>query len=194
MKTPTKLKTALFLAAALNVSYAEEKCFPPSENRETIVEVLTCFQSEIGKLTTKTEKQQATINTQQKRITELENAEKAYYFTGSFATPTEWMADVIFNGNYKRFCEAIDKTYVKAQALQDHYQINKGNGHFYPGWYYAGVRYCGSDTLVWSKGNGKPDNAYNIWRYSGKCGCCIDQKEISGTKWTFERSAIIWCK
>jgi len=58
MKKPIKLKTALLLAVAVNSTYAtEEKCFPPTENLETIVEVLTCFQnvivklqSEIGKL------------------------------------------------------------------------------------------------------------------------------------------------
>jgi len=50
MKKRTKLKTALLLAVAVNSSYAEERCFPPTENRETIVEVLECFQSEIGKV------------------------------------------------------------------------------------------------------------------------------------------------
>jgi len=61
MKKRAKLKTALLLAAALNVSYAEEKCFPPSENRQTIVEVLTCFQSEIGKLKVENQAQREEI-------------------------------------------------------------------------------------------------------------------------------------
>ena len=47
--------------------------------------------------------------------------EQPYYFTGAFATPTEWMADVIFNGNYARFCQAIGKTYSRAEGLQGHY-------------------------------------------------------------------------
>jgi hypothetical protein len=213
MQKRTKLKTALLLVAAVNMTYAEESCFPPKPG-ETPLDVLECIssvqavqQQQISELTAKTEKQQATINTQQglidaqqKRIAEFEKENKvlqqktdvmAYYFTGSFATPTEWMADVIFNGNYKRFCEAIDKTYVKAQLLQKHYHIGKGNGHFYSGWYYVGNRYCESDTHVWSQG--KPEDNYNVWRYSGKCGCCIEQ-QAGKTRWTFEISAIIWCK
>jgi len=130
--------------------------------------------------------------TQQRQITELKekiHAEKPYYFTGAFATPTEWMADVIFNGNYKRFCEAIGKTYVRAETLQDHYQTNRANGHFYKGWYYVGSRFCDSDTQVWTAGKTSPDYEYAVWKYSGTCGCCINKGN-----WTRERSAIIWCK
>ncbi|OAD23752.1 hypothetical protein THIOM_000408 [Candidatus Thiomargarita nelsonii] len=100
------------------------------------------------------------------------------------------MADVIFNGNYKRFCEAIGKTYVRAEELQAHYQIGRTNGYFYEGWYYAGARFCDSDTQVWTGGKTSPDYAYAVWKYSGKCGCCIPVIE----NWTLERSAIIWCK
>jgi len=92
MKTRSKLKTTLFLAAALNVSYASEKCFPPTNYIPTLPEVLECFQKgydaqqlkigelatktekqqeQISKLTSKTEKQQATINTQQGQLAEL---------------------------------------------------------------------------------------------------------------------------
>jgi len=36
MQKRTKLKTALLLAVAANVSYADEKCFPPIESRSTL--------------------------------------------------------------------------------------------------------------------------------------------------------------
>jgi len=71
MKKRTKLKTALLLAMAVNSSYAEEKCFPPTENRETLVEVLTCFQSEIGKLKAENQAQQKLIQAQQDEIQAL---------------------------------------------------------------------------------------------------------------------------
>jgi len=131
MKPQTKLKTALFLAAALNVSYASETCFPPKNDIPTLPEVLECFQSvqdaqrrKIEELVTITEKQQATISTQH--------------------------------------------------------------------WYYVGTRHCKSDTLVWKRG--KLKDGYTVWKYSGKCGCCINQTDAGDTRWTFERSAIIWCK
>jgi len=114
--------------------------------------------------------------------------EMPYYFTGALATPTEWMADVIFNSNYKRFCEAIGRTFVRAEELQGHYQYIK-SGFFYVNWYYAGKRFCDSDTHVW--GNTSPSSDYAVWKYSGKCGCCISRSDYT---WTFERSAIIWCK
>jgi hypothetical protein len=74
-----KLKTALLLAAAVNVSYASESCVPPKKG-QTPLDVLECLQSvqdaqqqQISELAAKTEKQQSTINSQQKRIVELEN-------------------------------------------------------------------------------------------------------------------------
>jgi len=68
MKTRTKLATAILLAVAANTTYAEDKCFPPAENRQTIVDVLGCFQSvqdaqrrKIGELTAENKKQQGQI-------------------------------------------------------------------------------------------------------------------------------------
>jgi hypothetical protein len=118
--------------------------------------------------------------------------EMPYYFHGAFATPTEWMADVIMNGKYERFCQAIGRDYVKAETLQAHYHTGKGNGYFYKGWYYVGRRFCDTDTHVW--GPGDTDNPYNVWIYNGNCGCCIDRSDGSSDQWTYERSAIIWCK
>jgi hypothetical protein len=115
--------------------------------------------------------------------------EQPYYFHGAFATPSEWMADVIWNGNYARFCEAIDRTYVRAETLQEHYHIQRGVGYFYKDWYYTGERFCDSDTHIW--GNGAPDNLYNVWRYNEGCGANITGQAIH---WTRERSAIIWCE
>lgn len=120
--------------------------------------------------------------------------EQAYYFTGSLATPTEWMADVVFNGNYARFCQAIGRTFTHAEELQAHYTeennsgfTGRGNGFFYQGWYYVGSRYAITDTHVY--GETDPNSPYSVWKYNGGEGCCI-----SRSGWTFERSAIIWCK
>ena len=112
--------------------------------------------------------------------------EQPYYFHGALATPSEWMADVIYNGNYARFCEEIGRSYIRADELQAHSHIERGNGFFYSGWYYAGSRYHESDTHV--SGDGNPDSNYNMWIYNDGGGCCI-----TGHGWTFERSAVIWC-
>ncbi|OAD23641.1 secreted protein [Candidatus Thiomargarita nelsonii] len=64
-----KLKTALLLAAAVNVSYASESCFPPKKG-QTPLDVLECLQKGLDTLTAKTEKQQ-------KRIVELEKENEA---------------------------------------------------------------------------------------------------------------------
>jgi hypothetical protein len=64
-----KLKTALLLAAAANVSYASESCVPPKKG-QTPLEVLECLQKGLDTLTAKTEKQQ-------KRIAELEKENEA---------------------------------------------------------------------------------------------------------------------
>ncbi len=118
--------------------------------------------------------------------------EQPYYFTGAFATPTEWMADVIFNGNYARFCQAIGRTYSRADELQAHYtepnlERGRGNGFFYQDWYYVGTRYALTDTHVY--GNGNVDDPMNVWQYKGGNTCCVWKQA-----WTLERSAIIWCK
>jgi hypothetical protein len=69
MKTCTKLKTALFLAAAANMTYASESCVPPKKG-QTPLDVLECLQKGLDTLTAKTEKQQ-------KRIAELEKENHA---------------------------------------------------------------------------------------------------------------------
>jgi cell shape-determining protein MreC len=69
MKTCTKLKTALFLAAAANMTYASESCVPPKKG-QTPLDVLECLQKGLDTLTAKTEKQQ-------KRIAELEKENQA---------------------------------------------------------------------------------------------------------------------
>jgi hypothetical protein len=119
--------------------------------------------------------------------------EQPYYFTGALATPIEWMADAVFNGNYARFCQAIGRTFSRADELQSHFTdapatgIGQGNGHFYTGWYYVGTRVDSADTHVY--GNGDPGDNYNVWKYNGGAGVAI-----SRASWTYERSAIIWCK
>ncbi len=118
--------------------------------------------------------------------------EQPYYFSGSFATQSEWLADVTFNGNYARFCEVIGREYSRAETLISHYTEpadvkGRGNGFFYPGYYYVGARYHVDDSHVY--GNGNPDDIYNVWKYSGSAGWAI---VMNG--WTFERTAIIWCK
>lgn len=118
--------------------------------------------------------------------------EQPYYFYGSFATPTEWMADVIFNGNYSRFCEAIGREYSRAETLTAHYtefpghNRGKGNGFFYLDWYYLGSKYNEADIHVY--GSGDPDDFYNVWQYKG------NQYSNTMDMWTFERAAIIWCR
>ena len=119
--------------------------------------------------------------------------EQPYYFNGAFATQTEWMADVIFNGNYARFCEAIGRTYSRAETLQAHYteypghpRGGRGNGFFYLDWYYVGSQYDPGDTHVY--GNGDPTDLYNVWKYKGGSGYA-NTLDL----WTYERSAIIWC-
>jgi len=118
-------------------------------------------------------------------VTASKLGEQPYYFHGALATPSEWMADVVFNANYARFCQTIERTFVRAEELQGHYHSQRGNGWFYPGWYYVGRRYYVSDTAIW--GNGDPNNEYNVWQYNGNGGVSIDA-------WTVERSAIIWCR
>ncbi|TNE89717.1 MAG: hypothetical protein EP330_10505, partial [Deltaproteobacteria bacterium] len=113
-----------------------------------------------------------------------------HYFVGSTATPTEWQADVIFNQNYTRFCEAIGKSFVSAQTLQSHYTPGETNGFYYDGWYYTGHRACDGDAHVW--GNGDPGNDYNVWRYDRSvvdCGCCLNSGQ-----WAMETAALITCE
>ncbi len=118
--------------------------------------------------------------------------EQPYFFYGSFATPTEWMADVIFNGNYPRFCQAIGRTFSHAETLTAHYTEypsaprGKGNGYFYKDWYYVGQRINDVDIHVY--GNGDPADHYNVWK--------VNEPDYPYTvmTWTYERSAIIWCK
>jgi len=120
--------------------------------------------------------------------------EQPYFVSGSFATPTEWMADLVFNKNYSRFCQAINRTFVRAEGVQDHYtespgmQRGRGNGFFYPDWYYIGGRYALTDIHIY--GNGNAGDPYNVWQYKGGNGCCVQ----NDTAWTMEVSAIIWCK
>ena len=124
-------------------------------------------------------------------ITLSKLGEQPYYFSGAFATPTEWMADVIFNGNYHRFCEAIGRSYSRAETLTAHYtepytDEGRGNGYFYLDWYYVGTRAVSTDTHIY--GNGIPDDPYNVWKYNGGPDYAMITRQ-----WTFERSAIIWC-
>lgn len=118
--------------------------------------------------------------------------EQPYYFYGSLATPTEWMADVIFNGNYARFCEAIGRNYSRAETLTAHYteypshNRGKGNGYFYQNWYYVGQRINEVDAHIY--GNGDPNDYYNVWKINGQ------DYPYTSDSWTYERSAIIWCK
>lgn len=121
--------------------------------------------------------------------------EQPYYFHGAFATPTQWMADLIFNQNYANFCQAIGKTYTRADVLQHHYTEpiwdpewpGRGNGFFYQDWYYIGLRYHETDVHVY--GNGNPEDPYNVWQYKSGNGCCVYSHN-----WTMEISVIIWCK
>jgi hypothetical protein len=119
--------------------------------------------------------------------TAIEEAKPTVYiYEGALATPNEWEADLIFNGKYERFCQAIGKTYVEAKELVSHYNPGRTNGFFYKDWYYVGPRICASDLFAY--GNTDPANAYNVWRYNEGCGCCPNGG------WTYERRALITCK
>ncbi|MBM4456452.1 MAG: hypothetical protein FJ011_01595 [Chloroflexi bacterium] len=122
-------------------------------------------------------------------VTQAKLGEQPYFFHGAFATPTEWMADVIFNSNYARFCQIIGRTFARADELQKHYQPQRGVGFLYSGSYYTGGRYHSADTYVW--GNGDPGNGYNVWKYNGGNGCCPNGADVG---WTMETTAIIWCR
>jgi TolA-binding protein len=85
MKKRTQLKTALLLAATVNVSYAAEVCFPPAEGTP-FYDVLQCFQNgldaqqkrvaaletENQRLRTLVSSSKTQIDSQQKRIAALE--------------------------------------------------------------------------------------------------------------------------
>jgi hypothetical protein len=120
-------------------------------------------------------------------VTLAKLGEQPYYFHAAFATPTEWMADLMFNQNWARFCQAIGRTFVRADGLNTHFNSERGNGFFYTGWYYIGPRFHESDTHVW--GDSDPRSMYGVWKYNGGGGCCIDRPGP-----TFETSALIWCR
>ncbi len=109
-----------------------------------------------------------------------------YYFSGSFATESEWMADLIFNKNYGRFCEELGLELDRVEVVHRHWNIHEGIGHFYADWYYTGSQFHEDDLHVW--GDGETNNVYNVWQYKGGAGCC---PERGG--WTLETNAIIWC-
>ena len=113
--------------------------------------------------------------------------EQPYYFDAAFATQSEWVADVIYNENYARFCEAIDRSFVRAERLVRHWNRTRQNGFFYTDWYYAGSRYDDADVNIYT--NGDLDGPYNVWQYKGGNGCCVGTHDT----WTMELSAIIWC-
>jgi hypothetical protein len=85
MKKRTQLKTALLLAALVNVSYAAKVCFPPAE-RTPFSDVLQCMQDELDaqqqriatlekenqRLTRLVHSSQRQIDTQQQQIAALE--------------------------------------------------------------------------------------------------------------------------
>lgn len=121
-------------------------------------------------------------------VTQAKLGEQPYFFHGAFATPSEWMADVVFNKNYTRFCQAIGRTFSRVDELSSHFHPQRGIGFFYTGWYYTGSRYHPADTHVWGDGNVASD--YNVWRYNGGNGCCIGGENF----WTHETTAIIWCR
>ncbi len=114
MKKTTKLKTALLLAVAINSAYAEEKCLPAT----SLVEVLNCFQSEIGKLKAenqalKTQVEQLSLNQPNQPLTKN-------------CTP-EQKGQIRFDGTYMRLCNSKDwqiidvrqsKPLLKASAKQ----------------------------------------------------------------------------
>lgn len=121
-------------------------------------------------------------------------SEHPFYFYGVFAVQSEWMADVIFNGNYHRFCDNIQMEYSRAETLQAHFTEHhqdgsswhgRGNGFYYKDWYYVGSKFSPTDTFMY----GDPNTQYAVWKYNGDNGYAINTND-----WTFERSAIIWCK
>ncbi|MES2744412.1 MAG: hypothetical protein V4655_03250 [Bdellovibrionota bacterium] len=116
---------------------------------------------------------------------------QAYYYTGAFATSKDWEADLIFNKNYGAFCKQLGKTLVRGEEITQHYHVGRGNGYFYKGWFYLGSRYCADDTHIYGT---EQTGTYNVWRYNGNCGCCIDRGSSDPTHWSMEMSAIIYCK
>ena len=128
----------------------------------------------------------ATLQSVAQRLTTLEQPQ-THFYEGAFATPTAWEADLIYNKNYKRFCDALGKQYVSASELVHHYHSSRANGYFYKDWYYVGPRFCADDTGVYDAAD--PANPYSVWKYNGNCGCCVPS-----TNWTIEVRALITCK
>lgn len=113
--------------------------------------------------------------------------EQTYMYSGAFSTPTEWEADLLARGNYARFCQAIGRSFVRANELVSHYNPGRTNGYIYDGWFYAGKRLCDGD--IFYNGNRDPANEYSVWQYKSGCGCCV-----LSASWTFERRALITCR
>ncbi len=162
-----QLKTALLLAVAINSASAEEKCFP----NPSLVEVLKCFQGEIGelvaennkqqgqisKLIAKTEKQQTTINTQQQQLAALKKENK------SLKSPQLQFFDC--GGTYTctpRMC--LDKCISLGLRMATYDEVHA--------WASAGKDYCGH---IWKLDSQHPDRvSFSFPMYSNlpKLGGC----------------------
>ncbi|OAD18930.1 secreted protein, partial [Candidatus Thiomargarita nelsonii] len=73
MKKRIKLKTALLLAAATNMTYASESCFPPKSG-QTPLDVLECFQKQIQALQTENQQLRQDNTALTERVTKLEDS------------------------------------------------------------------------------------------------------------------------
>ena len=117
-----------------------------------------------------------------------------HYFSGSLASPLEWMAAAVAKEDYTGFCQSLQKEYVSHTRIKhNHYSNRKGNGYFYKDWYYVGSEFCSGDQLYWTNNSEKKDKDYQyaVRIYSGQCGCCIDTQHAS---WGMESAAIVWCQ
>ncbi len=121
-------------------------------------------------------------------VTLAKLGEHPYYFSADFATSSEWVADLIFNENYARFCEAIGLSYSRGETLTRHWDDAHTNGIIYTGWYYTGRQISSSDTHMW--GDGDPNSPYNAWKYNGGAGWVYSATD----RWSYRLNALIWCK
>jgi len=171
MKTPTKRKTALFLAAALNVSYAEERCFPPIKDIPTLPEVLECFQRghdaqlrRIEKLAAENKKQQRQIAELKQENQRLKSSHLQFLDCGGTYTCTP------------RMC--LEKCISLGLRMATYDEVYA--------WASAGKSYC---AYMWMLNSQFPDKAYRgypmyVQNPNGGCGRTnlknIPRIEISG--------------
>jgi hypothetical protein len=117
------------------------------------------------------------------------NAGSNKWYYGHLPTPAEWEADLIFNGNFPRFCQSHGAKYVAGGATAQYWTGTDRGGVFAKDWYYAGPRYCANDTLIAVKeGPSNELNPATMWKYNGGCGATVHTHG-----WTYALRGLIVC-